>query len=245
MTTENQNQGAAIHRQLHDHVYDALRTLETYDLDEPDAILAELVPVADFIATILDIRLAADAPEDPEVIARRQARKSEEKPGDPEKLADQIHDDVGAMRDMVDVSAFDRIEQSGVPLEQLAKMTGEARTLLEDSQRDEPEAFTVPQILGKRRADQDPWTDCAHSAAQKHEKHLTKALDKVSDAKALAETLRYALLNDNYDTIFAPEILQRIIDRLERAQKQIDRHSMEHSNLFIAYFDREREGGAA
>lgn len=109
-----------------------------------------------------------------------------------------------------------------------------------EDERAREETFTVPRILGTRRADQDPWTDRAHSAAQKHEKHLTKALDTVSEAKGLAVTLRYALLSDIYDTIFAPEIMQLIIDRLERAQNQIDRHSIEHATLFIAYFDRDR-----
>lgn len=78
-------------------------------------------------------------------------------------------------------------------------------------------------------------------AAQDHAKHLRKGESRPAQAKGLAETLRCALRSDDYDPEpFADEIVAQIIDLLDKAQSQVDRHSREHSNLFLAYFEQKR-----
>jgi hypothetical protein len=104
-----------------------------------------------------------------------------------------------------------------------------------------PADFIVPRIIGKRRPDTDEWTHDAMMAAGKHAKHLRKAEDRLAKAKGLAETLRCALRSDDYDPEpFADDIAASIVGLLGKAQTQIDRHSTDHSNLFLAYFEKER-----
>jgi hypothetical protein len=106
--------------------------------------------------------------------------------------------------------------------------------------------FAIPDVLGKHRADEDEWTHDAHMAAHRHAKHLNKAEGRIMKAKGLAETLRCALLSDRYDPEpFADDICAEIIHHISKAQELIDRHGSRHSNLFLAYFDRERPAGGA
>lgn len=74
----------------------------------------------------------------------------------------------------------------------------------------------------------------AFRASLKHTKHLRKAEHQVEDAKGLAETLRHAMLSGSgYDPVFAPEVLERIITRLEKAQSLMGRHSIVDGKLFV------------
>jgi len=66
----------AVHRALHDAVYDALRTLESFDIERPDPVLELLVPVAQALAGILEQRLNPDEPPaspDPDVVTISRA----------------------------------------------------------------------------------------------------------------------------------------------------------------------------
>jgi hypothetical protein len=109
--------------------------------------------------------------------------------------------------------------------------------------------FAIPEVLDKHRADTDEWSHDASMAALKHAKHLRKAEGRLAKATGLAETLRCALRSDDYDPeAVADEVVAFIVDLLDQAQSQIDRHCRVHSNLFLAYFERQRpaggEGGA-
>jgi hypothetical protein len=110
------------------------------------------------------------------------------------------------------------------------------------------DGFSIPELLGARRADQDGWVHRVLMAALDHARHLRKAEGKVADAMALAETVRSALLSDEYDEQEAPAVVRLIVKMLSQAQAEIDRHSRRHDNLFLAYFERQRpaggEGGA-
>jgi hypothetical protein len=110
--------------------------------------------------------------------------------------------------------------------------------------------FAIPDVIGKHRADSDEWSHDASMAALKHAKHLRKAEGRLAKATGLAETLRCALRSDDYDPeAVADEVVASIVDLLDQAQAKIDRHRRVHSNLFLAYFDRQRpaggEGGAS
>lgn len=64
-------------------------------------------------------------------------------------------------------------------------------------------------------------------------KHLRKVDSRIAEAKGVAETLRCALLSDDYDPEpFADVIAGQIVDLLGKAQASLDRHSMEavHGN---------------
>jgi hypothetical protein len=103
--------------------------------------------------------------------------------------------------------------------------------------------FAIPDVIGKRDDDYQ-WTHDAYMAAAEHAKHLRKANLQLAKAKGLAETLRCALRCDDYDPEpWADDIAGLIVDMIGKVQSQIDRHSREHSNLFIAYHDRQRSSG--
>jgi hypothetical protein len=124
----------------------------------------------------------------------------------------------------------------------IAHLDGAVPHPADDGKAAEPDTdrFAIPDVIGKYRADQDRWAHDVHMAALDHAKHLRKAGDRLAKAKGLAETLRCALRSDDYDPEpFADDVAASIVDLLGKVQSQIDRHGTDHSNLFIAYHDRQ------
>lgn len=132
-----------------------------------------------------------------------------------------------------------RREAEGVQDENVRQAVNQLADEMESELDDEPD-FIVPQIVSKR-PDQDRWAHDVGMAAIDHAKHLQKAEGRIGKAKGLAETLRCALLSSAYNPEpFADDVVESIISQLSKAQDQIDKHSSEHRNLFLAYFDRDR-----
>ena len=86
----------------------------------------------------------------------------------------------------------------------------------------------------------------AYMAAEKHASHLKKAARSLDKAQGIAETLRCALLSEEYDPApFADDIAGSIVTMLDKSKQQMDRHRLRHIELFLAHHDRQRPAAPA
>ena len=94
--------------------------------------------------------------------------------------------------------------------------------------------FKIPRVLSNERIEDQDYLDC-WTAANKHEKHLTKAEHDLSKARNFTEILRSHLIEEEAFTEVT--VVDHIEKLIRRARDRLDKHSTMHNNLFVAYFD--------
>ncbi len=104
----------------------------------------------------------------------------------------------------------------------------------------EKKTFYVPDVLSRDVSAADI---ACHAAANAHAKHLTTAARLVGESMDLLG-LVIAVCDDEVErSELRPETALRLIEkRLIEAGRQMDCHAIEHTNLFLAYFDRGPRG---
>ena len=109
--------------------------------------------------------------------------------------------------------------------------------------------FKIPWVLSSKDINDENFMATSR-AADKHGKHLSKAESDLSIAIDLAATLRGFLTSEYTDDgiidecLTADTVVQLIEKRVRKARDRLETHSDRHSNLFVAYFDQQAEGGA-
>lgn len=106
----------------------------------------------------------------------------------------------------------------------------------------EAQKYQIPQLLRDGNRSEQRAAD--HMAAIRHAKYLQKAESNLWSAEGLCDILGVYLRDADIDECARAEKLVRQIESLvEKAQRRIDRHSMRHNNLFVAYCESQRKGG--
>jgi len=104
--------------------------------------------------------------------------------------------------------------------------------------------FKVPKVLSRERCENENYI-ATWMAAGHYGKHLNNAEDDLMVAKDLAKILKGSL-EASHDSLgfTAANVVNEIIERLNKAYSRLDKHDTRYRNLFIAYFDLKAAGGA-